>query len=95
MDLVCRLSKHPVALLGRPIESRNEMNLLFKILVGKLIQKDQKTAQLQLSEITNYKVCTRICGSPIAISALRRKWTRDIHRQVVMLLYGKLFVSSQ
>lgn len=36
MDLVYSLSKHPVALLGKPIEWEDEMDLLFDLLKGNL-----------------------------------------------------------
>ncbi|KAL7912606.1 hypothetical protein GGI35DRAFT_440691 [Trichoderma velutinum] len=61
MDLVYQLSKHPVALLGRPIQSESELNLLANILSGKLVDGNgnlattihkAKKALLLLREIT-------------------------------------------
>jgi hypothetical protein len=37
MDLVYKLSKHPVGLLGRPMKSKSELNLLECLLSGKLV----------------------------------------------------------
>ncbi|KAK2666856.1 hypothetical protein RAB80_017277 [Fusarium oxysporum f. sp. vasinfectum] len=39
MDLVYSLSKRSVALLGRPIEWEHELDLLFRILTGKLVEE--------------------------------------------------------
>jgi hypothetical protein len=39
MDLVYSLSKHPVALLGRPIEWEHELDLLNRILTAKLVDE--------------------------------------------------------
>ncbi|KAH7173073.1 hypothetical protein DER46DRAFT_679198 [Fusarium sp. MPI-SDFR-AT-0072] len=39
MDLVYSLSKHPVALLGKPIEWEHELDLLFKILGRELVKE--------------------------------------------------------
>ncbi|CAM6002306.1 unnamed protein product [Sphagnum balticum] len=54
MDLVYKLSNHPVALLGRPIKSRDELNLLARIIVGELVNRDQITRQFQLSRGTSH-----------------------------------------
>ncbi|KAH9203981.1 hypothetical protein DL95DRAFT_499205 [Leptodontidium sp. 2 PMI_412] len=54
MDLVYKLSNHPVALLGRPIESRDKLNLLARILAGELVNGDQETRQFQLSRGTSH-----------------------------------------
>lgn len=53
MDLVYKLSRHPVALLGRPIETKNELHLLVRILGGGLVDKDEKTRTPRLSRRAN------------------------------------------
>ncbi len=40
MDLVYQLSKHPVALLGRPLQMETELHLLARILSGNLVDGD-------------------------------------------------------
>ncbi|KAK2051099.1 hypothetical protein LY76DRAFT_621354 [Colletotrichum caudatum] len=42
MDLVYQLSKHPVALLGRPLRTRSELDLLTRILSGDLLVSDRQ-----------------------------------------------------
>ncbi|RKL10765.1 hypothetical protein BFJ70_g16488 [Fusarium oxysporum] len=66
MDLVYSLSKHPVALLGRPIEWEHELDLLYRILTGKLVKELKKTkhdevlqALSLLSRITKGRWWTR------------------------------------
>ncbi|KAH7187653.1 hypothetical protein BKA60DRAFT_602304 [Fusarium oxysporum] len=66
MDLVYSLSKHPVALLGKPIEWEHELDLLFKILSRKLVKELRHTSHdeiLQalslLSRITKDRWWTR------------------------------------
>ncbi|KIL86317.1 hypothetical protein FAVG1_10146 [Fusarium avenaceum] len=66
MDLVYSLSKHSVALLGRPIEWEHELDLLYRILTGKLAEELKKTTHdevLQalslLSRITKDRWWTR------------------------------------
>jgi hypothetical protein len=66
MDLVYSLSKHPVALLGKPIEWEDEMEILFKILDRQLVKRFAETSHqdiLQalrlLSRITKDRWWTR------------------------------------
>lgn len=73
MDLVYSLSKHPVALLGRPINSRQELRLLARLLQGELTFRSQSRSYILrgtnlreayralklLSKITNDKWWTR------------------------------------
>ncbi|KAI7758723.1 hypothetical protein LZL87_013785 [Fusarium oxysporum] len=66
MDLVYSLSKHPVALLGKPIEWEHELDLLFKILGRELVKELKHTSHdeiLQalslLSRITKDRWWTR------------------------------------
>ncbi|KAI0404563.1 hypothetical protein F4802DRAFT_597988 [Xylaria palmicola] len=40
MDLVYQLSEHPVALLGRPLETESDLHLLGRILSGDLFRDD-------------------------------------------------------
>ncbi|RYP66846.1 hypothetical protein DL771_007568 [Monosporascus sp. 5C6A] len=42
MDLVYQLSKHPVALLGRPLQTESELYLLARILSGDLVHGDSE-----------------------------------------------------
>ncbi|KAK2036159.1 hypothetical protein LZ31DRAFT_254661 [Colletotrichum somersetense] len=42
MDLVYQLSEHPVALLGRPLKTRSELDLLTRILLGDLLVSDRQ-----------------------------------------------------
>ncbi|KAK3376265.1 hypothetical protein B0T24DRAFT_572924 [Lasiosphaeria ovina] len=46
MDLVYKLSNHPIGLLARPIESKWEMELLSNILQGNLTMGDESNVQL-------------------------------------------------
>jgi hypothetical protein len=66
MDLVYHLSKHPVALLGKPIEWEDEMDILFKILDGQLLKRFSETSHQEilqalrlLSRITKDRWWTR------------------------------------
>ncbi|KAJ0133135.1 hypothetical protein HZ326_23783 [Fusarium oxysporum f. sp. albedinis] len=51
MDLVYSLSKHPVALLGRPIEWEHELDLLHRILTGKLVKELKKTTHDEVLKV--------------------------------------------
>lgn len=46
MDLVYKLSKHPVALLGRPIRSSRKLDLLARLLKGGFVEADDSEAYL-------------------------------------------------
>ncbi|SPJ71744.1 uncharacterized protein FTOL_01472 [Fusarium torulosum] len=66
MDLVYSLSKHPVALLGKPIEWEDEVDLLFKILDRQLVKRFAETSHQEilqalrlLSRITKDRWWTR------------------------------------
>ncbi|KAF5697464.1 heterokaryon incompatibility protein [Fusarium mundagurra] len=66
MDLVYSLSKHPVALLGKPIEWEHELDVLFKILSGQFVKELEQTdddeilqALSLLSRITKDRWWTR------------------------------------
>ncbi|KAM3449436.1 hypothetical protein MY3296_006901 [Beauveria thailandica] len=52
MDLVYQLSKHPVALLARPLQMASELELLTRILSGKLVDGDRN---FQLSRATTLR----------------------------------------
>ncbi|EWZ27949.1 hypothetical protein FOZG_18335 [Fusarium oxysporum Fo47] len=67
MDLVYSLSKHSAALLGRPIEWEHELDLLYRILTGTLVEELKKTkhdevlqALSLLSRITKDRWWTRV-----------------------------------
>ncbi|RGP63173.1 hypothetical protein FSPOR_8755 [Fusarium sporotrichioides] len=51
MDLVYRLSEHPVALLGRPIEWEEEMDLLFKLLKGRFDKGFDRTSHEEILRV--------------------------------------------
>lgn len=70
MDLVYKLSKHPIALLGTPIEWRDELDLLFKILDGQLVYQPRGTSDFQLSRNISQDEASRALG-------LLRRITRD------------------
>jgi Heterokaryon incompatibility protein (HET) len=71
MDLVYKLSNHPIALLGRPIGSRYQLKLLAKILKGTLVEGNPKKRQFRLSGATDRKKAGRAL-------ALLHKITRDL-----------------
>ncbi|KAM5356989.1 hypothetical protein ACJZ2D_016728 [Fusarium nematophilum] len=75
MDLVYKLSKHPVALLGKPIEWQDELDLLVKILTGQLVYKPQGTTKFQLSQTTSHDEASRALGLLSRITK-DRWWTR-------------------
>ncbi|KAH7024711.1 uncharacterized protein B0I36DRAFT_366635 [Microdochium trichocladiopsis] len=56
MDLVYQLSKHPVALLGRPLQRGSELHLLTQILSGDLVDGDR---EFRFSPRTNVKVARK------------------------------------
>ncbi|KAL2015271.1 hypothetical protein VTK56DRAFT_5927 [Thermocarpiscus australiensis] len=75
MDLVYSLSRHPVALLGRPIESGDEMDLLTRILEGKLVDENREAGGFQLSRGTNRSEAHRALMLLNAITS-DHWWTR-------------------
>ena len=84
MDLVYRLSRQPVALLGRPISSEDELDLLARILEGKLVDKNRETGRPQLSTATDRSEAHRALMLLNAITCDRwwtRAWTfQESHR---------------
>ena len=70
-DLVFKLSNHPVALLGRPIGSGGELDLLARILAGKLVDGNEEARELRLSEATDRAEAGRALG-------LLREMTSDL-----------------
>ncbi|WAO91523.1 HET domain-containing protein [Fusarium falciforme] len=75
MDLVYKLSKNPVALLGMPIEWRDELDLLVKVLTGQLVYKPPGTSNFQLSQTTSQDEASRALGLLSRITK-DRWWTR-------------------
>ncbi|UPK92191.1 hypothetical protein LCI18_003126 [Fusarium solani-melongenae] len=75
MDLVYKLSKHPVALLGMPIEWQDELDLLAKVLTGRLVDKPLGTSNFQLSQTTSQGEVSRAMGLLSRITK-DRWWTR-------------------
>lgn len=75
MDLVYSLSHHPVALLGRPLESGDEVDLLARILEGKLVDESREVGGFQLSRATNR---SEAHGALMLLNAITsdRWWTR-------------------
>lgn len=51
MDLVYQLSDHPVALLGRPMRTESELNLLVDIIRGGLVDGEHKFQRSQATSI--------------------------------------------
>ncbi|TRX91123.1 hypothetical protein FHL15_007911 [Xylaria flabelliformis] len=60
MDWVYKRSKHPVALLGRPLASRGEFALLSRILEGKLVNKSARAGHFELSQMGNQLVMSAL-----------------------------------
>ncbi|KAI0190288.1 hypothetical protein EV127DRAFT_481366 [Xylaria flabelliformis] len=60
MDWVYKQSKHPVALLGRPLASRSKFALLSRILEGKLVNKSARAGQFELSRMGNQSVTSAL-----------------------------------
>ncbi|KAK8002329.1 PAB-dependent poly(A)-specific ribonuclease subunit PAN3 [Apiospora arundinis] len=52
MDLVYQLSNHPVALLGRPMWSKSELQLLARMISGELVDESNNGAGSRLSNNT-------------------------------------------
>jgi hypothetical protein len=75
MDLVYKLSKHPVALLGMPIEWQDELDLLAKVLTGQLVYKPLGTSNFQLSQTTSQDEASRALALLSRITK-DRWWTR-------------------
>lgn len=75
MDLVYKLSKHPVALLGMSIEWQDELDLLAKVLAGELVYKPLGTSDFQLSPTTSQDEASRALGLLSRITK-DRWWTR-------------------
>ncbi|RYP78471.1 hypothetical protein DL770_006884 [Monosporascus sp. CRB-9-2] len=75
MDLVYRLSRQSVALLGRPISSVDELDRLARILEGKLVDKSRETGWSQLLTATDRSEAHRALMLLNAITS-DRWWTR-------------------
>ncbi|KAJ3454307.1 hypothetical protein MRS44_018201 [Fusarium solani] len=58
MDLVYKHSDHPVALLATPVEARNDLKLLVRILSGDLVSTSRRKPRFRLSEKTNAREAT-------------------------------------
>ncbi|KAI1271192.1 hypothetical protein F5Y07DRAFT_383841 [Xylaria sp. FL0933] len=50
MDWVYRQSKHPVALLGRPLESSRELTLLYWVMKGSFIKSSRRTGRFEITK---------------------------------------------
>ncbi|PTB40445.1 hypothetical protein M441DRAFT_90659 [Trichoderma asperellum CBS 433.97] len=70
MDLVYQLSKHPVALLARPVQMKSELDLLGHILSGNLVEGNRN---IRLSQATTVHKAKKALW-------LLREITRDICR---------------
>ncbi|KAI8951732.1 hypothetical protein F4801DRAFT_544153 [Xylaria longipes] len=78
MDWVYKLSKHPVALLGRPLKLRRELTLLHKILKGKLVNQSDRADQPQLLQGRNLQQAKDALKLLFAITSdlwWQRAWT--------------------
>ncbi|KAK4108119.1 hypothetical protein N656DRAFT_718884 [Canariomyces notabilis] len=75
MDFVYRLSRQPVALLGRPISSEDELDLLAKILKGELVDENHETGEPQLSTGTGRSEANRALMLLNSMTS-DRWWTR-------------------
>ncbi|KAI1472460.1 uncharacterized protein F4812DRAFT_454274 [Daldinia caldariorum] len=53
MDQVYQLSEHPVALLGRPISSEDELEIFCKILEGAFVTKDDEKGRWKFEKTIN------------------------------------------
>src|SRR3569833_1436040 len=89
MDLVYRLIRQPVALLGRPIESRYELGLLAKILRGKFISRNGQPPGFRLSEETPHsevKEALALLSRITSDSWWKRAWIfQESYRAVNMM----------
>ncbi len=73
MDLVYKWSNHPVALLGRPIELAQELDLLARLLQGRFTVSSSGTPQL--SRNVSQEEAENLLGLLVAITQ-DRWWTR-------------------
>ncbi|KAI0449284.1 hypothetical protein F5B21DRAFT_494853 [Xylaria acuta] len=78
MDWVYKQSKHPVALLGRPLESHRELTLLYEILKGKFTNRSNSTGQfrpLQKGNVERAKDALKLLFAITSDLWWQRAWT--------------------
>ncbi|KAI1330310.1 hypothetical protein F5Y16DRAFT_408762 [Xylariaceae sp. FL0255] len=68
MDRVYRQSEHPVALLGRPIESHWDLAILYKILRGKFTAISDVERRYQLLDRIDYQEAKKVLKLLLAIT---------------------------
>ncbi|OTB15402.1 hypothetical protein K445DRAFT_301441 [Daldinia sp. EC12] len=78
MDLVYKLSQHPVALLGRPMKSEDELDILCGIIKGTFVTEDGENHALMLERVVDRQLAGRILSLLYQITNdlwWQRAWT--------------------